>query len=317
MASNNNLSESEQMYLVTIREMCETCPETPIPVPEIAKHLGVQPVSASQMINKLADDGYVKYYPYKGARLTPRGIKISTKILRNRRLWEVFFVRVLKMELTEADRLACQIEHYTSADVANRLSAFLENPTTSPHGDPIPHSEDDGLSPLESMPLTSLKVGQKRHIVRIEADQATTKFLEDEGLLPGTPVRVLAIGQQGDYLLGIQDSRLNLSADLIKTIFVNKINPSKITQTNRKEDQIMSVPLTQLKVGEKGVITSLNFKGSLRQRLLAMGIISGETIMVKRIAPLGDPIDFIIKGYDLSLRKSEAKEIQVTLVQEA
>jgi Fe2+ transport system protein FeoA len=72
-----------------------------------------------------------------------------------------------------------------------------------------------------------------------------------------------------------------------------------------------TLPLSQLKVGERGVITKMNIKGAARQRFLAMGLIKGESILVKRVAPLGDPIDFVIKGYDLSLRKSEAAEILV------
>jgi Fe2+ transport system protein FeoA len=75
------------------------------------------------------------------------------------------------------------------------------------------------------------------------------------------------------------------------------------------------LPLSQLKVGERGVITKMNIKGAARQRFLAMGLIKGESILVKRVAPLGDPIDFVIKGYDLSLRKSEAAEIMVEPVE--
>jgi len=74
------------------------------------------------------------------------------------------------------------------------------------------------------------------------------------------------------------------------------------------------LPLSQLKVGESGVIVKMNVQGATRQRFLAMGLVKGETINVKRIAPLGDPIDFIVKDYHLSLRKSEASEI---LVQQA
>ncbi|NWF64449.1 MAG: ferrous iron transport protein A [Chloroflexi bacterium] len=70
-------------------------------------------------------------------------------------------------------------------------------------------------------------------------------------------------------------------------------------------------PLSELKVGQSGVIVKMNFKGAARQRFMAMGLIKGETINVERIAPLGDPIDFVIKDYHLSLRKSEASEILV------
>jgi Fe2+ transport system protein FeoA len=72
-----------------------------------------------------------------------------------------------------------------------------------------------------------------------------------------------------------------------------------------------TLPLSQLKVGERGVIAKMNIKGAARQRFLAMGLVKGESILVKRVAPLGDPIDFVIKGYDLSLRKSEAADILV------
>lgn len=71
------------------------------------------------------------------------------------------------------------------------------------------------------------------------------------------------------------------------------------------------LPLSDLRVGESGVIVKMDIKGKARQRFLAMGLIKGETVTVKRVAPLGDPIDFIVKGYHLSLRKSEASEILV------
>ena len=77
----------------------------------------------------------------------------------------------------------------------------------------------------------------------------------------------------------------------------------------------MSIQLSTLKVGEKGTIDRINLKGATRQRLMAMGLVKGETILVRRVAPLGDPIDFVIKGYDLSLRKSEASQILVTAVE--
>jgi len=72
-----------------------------------------------------------------------------------------------------------------------------------------------------------------------------------------------------------------------------------------------TLPLNQLKVGQSGVIARINLSGAARQRLLAMGLVKGETIHVERVAPLGDPIDFVIKDYHLSLRKAEAGEILV------
>lgn len=303
------MSESEEMYLVTIRRICEHCTDTPVSIPEIAKELGVQPVSANQMINKLAETGMVKYVPYKGVELTPEGRAISTRILRHRRLWEVFFVKVLKMELDEADQLACQVEHFTPPDVANRLSEFLENPTVCFHGDPIPLIEEGKSGAFEGIPLEHLKVGQSSPVIRIETDTVTKKFLADEGVQPGVRIRVLAIGNKGDRLLEARDHHIHLSAEVIDAIVVSS---AVLISDTRSKEHTMSIPLSNLKVGEKGVIQKVNFKGAIRQRLLAMGLVIGETILVKRTAPLGDPIDYVIKGYDLSLRKVEAKEIFVT-----
>jgi len=72
-----------------------------------------------------------------------------------------------------------------------------------------------------------------------------------------------------------------------------------------------TLPHNQLKVGQSGVIVKINLSGAARQRFLAMGLVKGETVSVERIAPLGDPIDFVIKNYHLSLRKTEAGEILV------
>ena len=72
-----------------------------------------------------------------------------------------------------------------------------------------------------------------------------------------------------------------------------------------------SLPLSDLKVGESGRIVKLNLKGATRQRFMAMGLVRGEVVRVERVAPLGDPVEFVVKGYHLSVRKSEAGEIIV------
>lgn len=309
MHEHNILSETEEMYLVTIHTICEHCSETPIPIPEIAKALGVQPVSVSQMVNKLTENGLVNYIPYKGVELTPEGRTISTRILRHRRLWEVFLVQSLSMDLESAGRLACQFEHSTTPNVANRLSHFLGNPTVSYRGDPIPGSDEGKDILFDGLQATHLQTGQSSTILRIDANPIVTKFLSDEGIRPGVKIRLLAVGENGDVLLEGPAGHLQISSELLSTMMVANIK--KPEQNNLSKEQSMPIPLSELKVGEKGVVHKINFKGAIRQRFLAMGLVIGETILVKRVAPLGDPIDFVIKGYDLSLRKTEASEILV------
>ncbi|MBT9130358.1 MAG: Fe(2+) transport protein A [candidate division WS2 bacterium] len=69
--------------------------------------------------------------------------------------------------------------------------------------------------------------------------------------------------------------------------------------------------LSELKKGEKGKIVKISGKGNVQRRLLDMGLVSGSEIEMQRVAPLGDPMEIKVKGYNLSLRKEEAATIQV------
>ncbi len=72
-----------------------------------------------------------------------------------------------------------------------------------------------------------------------------------------------------------------------------------------------SLQLHQLKRGQKAIITQIGGSSALRRRFVEMGIVKGETILLERNAPLGDPVEYFIKGYHLALRKEEAAQIEV------
>ncbi|RLC71384.1 MAG: ferrous iron transport protein A [Chloroflexi bacterium] len=77
----------------------------------------------------------------------------------------------------------------------------------------------------------------------------------------------------------------------------------------------MSVKMmNELEKGEKGRIVKIGGKGSVHRRLLDMGLVSGTEIEMQRVAPLGDPIEIKVKGYNLSLRKEEAASIEVEVI---
>ena len=73
--------------------------------------------------------------------------------------------------------------------------------------------------------------------------------------------------------------------------------------------------LDELKEGEKGIIKSFNTDSELKMRLMGLGFVKGSEIELKKIAPLRDPIEVKIKGYNLSLRKSEARNIDIELLE--
>lgn len=73
--------------------------------------------------------------------------------------------------------------------------------------------------------------------------------------------------------------------------------------------------LAMLKPGDKGRITKMGAIGPIKRRLMDMGVLIGEDVKVEKVAPLGDPIEVIIKNYNLSLRKKEAEGIEVEVIQ--
>jgi ferrous iron transport protein A len=75
--------------------------------------------------------------------------------------------------------------------------------------------------------------------------------------------------------------------------------------------------LSELQPRQRGKVVKVGGKGSVKRRILDMGLVSGAEVEVVRVAPLGDPIEFIVKGYNLSLRKSEAQEIEVETMEGA
>lgn len=77
------------------------------------------------------------------------------------------------------------------------------------------------------------------------------------------------------------------------------------------ETLIPIVPLSGLAPGEKGRVTKVGGQGTIRKKIIEMGMVRGTEVEVEKLAPLGDPMDIKLKGYHLSLRKDEAAGILV------
>lgn len=67
--------------------------------------------------------------------------------------------------------------------------------------------------------------------------------------------------------------------------------------------------LKEFKTGESGTVRSVTATGALKRRLFDMGITPGTKIQMRKVAPLGDPIEVTVRGYELSLRKQEAENV--------
>jgi ferrous iron transport protein A len=69
--------------------------------------------------------------------------------------------------------------------------------------------------------------------------------------------------------------------------------------------------VNDLRPGEAGVVTGIGSSGALRRRIIDMGITPGAVVIMRKMAPFGDPIEINVRGYELSIRKSEAREISI------
>jgi len=220
------MSESEEMYLVTIAMLEEAGVQTPVQVSLLAEELSIQPVSANQMIRRLEEVGLVTYAPYKGVSLTDEGKHTALRVLRHRRLWEVFLVEKLGIPVDASRELACQMEHIAPVEVMSHLADYLGQPTSNPEGKPIPHDEGHIHMNLD-MSLLHLKAGDQGIVSRIEADEATRSFLAKEGLITGATLMLVGVGGVGNLLVEVNQRHVYLTARVAETIWVN-IHPTSI-----------------------------------------------------------------------------------------
>ena len=70
--------------------------------------------------------------------------------------------------------------------------------------------------------------------------------------------------------------------------------------------------LSEIKIGQSAKVVKLYGEGAVRRRIMDMGITKGTAIKIRKTAPLGDPIEVTVRGYELTLRKADAEMIEVT-----
>ena len=217
--ANPNMSEAEEMYLIALAKLGEQGVQGPVPLAQLAQELSVLPVSANQMVHKLKQEGILDYVPYKGVELKPEGQKVANRTLRRRRLWELFLVDRLGLPFAEADTLACRMEHITTAEVTERLAAFLGNPDRSSRGLPIPAAEEDNQ--IQEGPLAQAEVGRNYSVTDI-GDEILREFLAANDIVEGTSVRLLARSSSGDVLIELQSALLSLAGETALQVMVTE-----------------------------------------------------------------------------------------------
>ena len=85
----------------------------------------------------------------------------------------------------------------------------------------------------------------------------------------------------------------------------------KYKHVSIREDEKVAANLKEVKVGQTVTVVKLHGEGAIKRRIMDMGITKGTEVYVRKVAPLGDPIEVTVRGYELSIRKADAEMIEV------
>jgi DtxR family Mn-dependent transcriptional regulator len=186
----------------------------------IAERLGVSRPAVSEMIRRMTGEGLVR--TTKGTvSLTESGRDLAEQVVRRHRLAERFLTDILGLSWAEAHHEAGMWEHVLSAPVEAAINRLLNDPTTCPHGNPIPGS---GYEAPDAVALADLAVGGGFTVSRIPEELEFTpgllEFLEDSQITPGRTGRVEAASPDGTVTVRIGDRTIGVGAFASKRILV-------------------------------------------------------------------------------------------------
>ncbi len=186
----------------------------------LAERLDKAAPSVSEMLDRLEADGLIT----RSARqitMTPTGAALARGVVRKHRLAERLLVDIIGLDWDKAHIEAGRWEHVISDDVEDRLVVLLGNPTTCPHGNPIPGAEPVG--PVQHR-LDEARPGDRVRLERItesvEHESASLSYLGDHGLTPGTTALIQARAPDGTLTLVVGDTTIALGPAMTQRMFV-------------------------------------------------------------------------------------------------
>lgn len=170
----------------------------------IADRLRVSRPSVSEMIKRMNEVGLIRVTDGH-ITLTESGEELAQRVVRRHRIAERFMTDILGLSWALAHREAGRWEHVMSDEVEEAMRMKLGNPTTCPHGNPIPGS---GYTAPPSVVLAKLSTGQSFTVSRIpeelEFSPGMLEFLEKTNLMPGMSGQVSTTNDKGDMTLSVE-----------------------------------------------------------------------------------------------------------------
>ena len=178
----------------------------------IAERLSVSRPSVSEMIKRMESEGLVRT-DGTTITLTESGRTLAISVVRKHRLAERFLTDILGLSWATAHREAGKWEHVMSNDVESAMVRVLNNPTTCPHGNPIPGSGHIGVA---TAPLSSVATGADFTVSRIpetlEFAPGILDFLEEVHLLPGRVGNLVSTNHDGSVEVRVEGRSVTVDA---------------------------------------------------------------------------------------------------------
>ena len=218
---SNDLNEITLHYLDVIYRLTQH--GEPANTTEIASRSGVTPSGASLMLKRLGERNLVQLTPYKGAVLTPKGMRIALLTIRRHRLLELFLEQIMKFEWHQVDRHAHALETAIDEEFEDQMDMLLGKPTRCPHGHLIP-SKDLVLPKVNDVPLLRQAPGAKGVVRLVDTDNSDwLKYLGDQGLKPGARFTLKDVAPYGGpVVLETERGTHSLGRNLAELIWIER-----------------------------------------------------------------------------------------------
>ena len=215
---------SKEDYLSAIYKYRET--DGTIKANRIADKLSISNAAVTDMLKKLANDGFVDYKRYKGIRLTKNGEEYAKNMVRRHRIWEVFLHQIVGMPWDKVHEEAHNLEHGASDELINKMEEMLDFPEFDPHGDPIP--DKNGLLPKQrhTIPLSLAAKGEAVEVVRVnDFDNSFLKYLSGIGIKLNKKLTIKnVLGFDKSMIISIDNKEVNISSTIAANVFVLRKN---------------------------------------------------------------------------------------------
>ena len=169
------------------------------------------------------------------------------------------------------------------------------------------------------IPITLANQGELVTVKKITGSDAIRQHLAELGFVVDAEVKVVS-AFNGNVILQVHGAKIALNETMARRIMVKHgyrwIILQQIKDFIFKEENNMATQmgtLNNVRVGKTATIKKINGAGAVKRRIMDMGLTKGTDVFVRKVAPLGDPIELTIRGYELSVRKADAALIDVEI----